>query len=152
MLMELLSDWRCRLQYVSDSIRTADHKDMNVDRKDTIFHTSQKPSPQDTTRKHPGCWLHKSKGETGEHPIWRCRDFQNRPIGERLQLVILHNACHVCLLQNCPGASQAGQCQTKFTCMINGCGKRHNQLLHVDPQPANAGGNPSTPALLLQSL
>ena len=152
MLMDLLSDWRCRLEYSSDSIR------ITPERKDTVFHMGHQnqnlpplPPPQNNQRRHAGCWLHKAKGEPGEHPIWRCRDFQSRPIGERIQLVILNNACHICLLQNCPGASQTGQCQTKFTCKVNGCGKRHNQLLHVDQQPA-AGGNPSPPALLLQSL
>ena len=167
MLMDLLGDWRCRLEYSSDSIRVVPQT------QGSVFHMSHQqqgypapphilPSPnhppphnlpanRNNQRKHPGCWLHKAKGEAGEHPIWRCRDFQNRPIEERLQLVILNNACHICLLQTCPGASRADQCPTSFTCKINGCGKRHNQLLHVDQQQ-QAGGTPSTPALLLQSL
>ena len=90
--------------------------------------------------------MHISLGGAAEHPIWRCRDFKRRAVGERIQLVQVFKACVSCLLQNCPGINKPSECASKFVCRIRGCGKNHNELLHVDE---NAAG-PVPPPLLQQ--
>ena len=40
------------------------------------------------------CWVHKINGD---HPIWRCREFQRKSVQERKELVKQNNACERCL-------------------------------------------------------
>ncbi len=135
LLMELLTDWRCRLEYASDSIR------VTPEQRDNVFYVSQQnsgaPPPNIQTSAKPGCWFHRSRQQAGDHPIWRCRDFQSRSVADRIQLVVLNKACQVCLVQNCPGVSTPSECVKAFTCNENGCGKSHNRLLHIDIPPPN---------------
>ena len=134
MLMELLGDWRCRLEYASDSIRVTPDQRGNVYFLDEPNQGTQSYGYNTKSSKKPGCWLHKLFGEAGEHPIWRCREFQSRSIKERIQLAVSNKACQVCLLQNCPGVAEPSECKSKFKCRENGCGKIHNRLLHVEPE------------------
>lgn len=160
-LLKLLTDWRCRLEYASDSIRLIPEQQGRVfylnqqppqpHLQQTIpgLRGSQHPQPQQVIPgatgsqniKKPGCWHHEAKGGLGDHPIWRCRYFQNCPVNERIQLVIMNKACQVCLLQNCPGVAVPDNCPTGFTCKENGCGMNHNKLLHINqPLPATNPG------------
>ena len=148
LLLELLQDWKNRLEYSSDSIRvTVDNQNQG-----SVFfanYSNQNPGVNNSLRgpsidnfprgdnlnvpsRRPLCWLHVSLGGAAEHPIWRCRDFKRRAVGERIQLVQVFKACVSCLLQNCPGINKPSECASKFVCRIRGCGKNHNELLHVD--------------------
>ena len=161
-LLKLLTDWRCRLEYASDSIH------LIPEQQGRVFYLNQQPpqpqleqnmpglmgnhypqpqqvipgAPGNRNIKKPRCWHHEAKGGSGDHPIWRCRDFQNRSVHERIQLVIMNKACQVCLLQNCPGLAVPDNCPTSFTCKENGCGMNHNKLLHINqpPPPATNSG------------
>ena len=139
MLLELLTEWRCRLEYDSDSIRLIPVQD------GTVMHINQPPQNYQRYSGPSGnnggnqngprrakCWLHESRGGNADHPIWRCRDFASRQVHERIQLVVLNKACQVCLVQNCPGLTAPTNCPTGFTCKEIGCGLNHNKLLHVN--------------------
>ena len=135
LLLELLEDWQCRLEYVSNDIRVLPNQRglvnfLNEQNNGGFTNMSNK-------RRH-GCWLHNLDGEAGEHPVWRCREFLSRSVGERIQLAIQNNACQVCLLKQCPGVSDPCNCQSNFRCRTNGCGKSHNRLLHLESTNAPA--------------
>ena len=140
LLLDLLEDWRNRLEYSSDSIRvTVDHQNqgngmvfMNYSNQNPNMNNPPRGTNLNSSTKRPLCWLHASLGGGAEHPIWRCRDFKGRAVSERIQLVQLFKACISCLLQNCPGLSNPSDCGSKFVCRIKNCGKNHNELLHVD--------------------
>ena len=136
MLLELLGDWKCRLEYASDSIRVA------PEARGTVYFLDEpnrggndNNADRSNQTQRPGCWLHRLMGGAAEHPVWRCREFKARPVNERIQLVVANRVCQVCLLQNCPGIAQPIDCPKKFKCTVTGCGKIHNQLLHTDPPP-----------------
>lgn len=177
LLLELLKDWRCRLEYSSNSLRTTEiyadsvffidnnknsytnsntnKNGNNTDNTNNNYYYNNNTSYNNRNRndnknsnninnnmaQKPPCWLHKNLGRNGEHPVWRCNDFKNRSVNERIMLVRLFKACEMCLLQNCPSLiGQATDCSSKFVCRIQGCGKNHNELLHTDqptPKPPN---------------
>jgi hypothetical protein len=135
-LMDLLDDWRNRLEYINSGIRT-----MPEQRGDS-HHVSGENANSGGTRSAEGhrsvqtakqaCWLHKSLfGEIGDHPIWRCREFRSKTVQERLKLLKANNACQACLLTGCPGATTPSECKRGFKCRVQGCGKDHNMLLHA---------------------
>ena len=84
-----------------------------------------------TNRQRENCWIHNNlEVSSGEHPIWKCREFIGMKVDERLSLVKSNKACLACLLVKCPGASSPECCTFNFKCREKGCGQRHNQLLH----------------------
>ena len=158
LLLELLGDWRCRLEYSSDSIRvTVDYQHqgsvnyMNYPNQNHNINNSLGRNDANGSTKRPLCWLHVSLGGGADHPIWRCRDFKGRSVVERTQLVQLFKACVSCLLQNCPGLTRPSECNSKFVCKINGCGKNHNNLLHIDDKPPLPVGPVPPPAQQMNS-
>ena len=133
-LMELLQDWRSRLEYMSDNIRTVPNQQGKVNHMDRQQISNRQQSNESYPSVQPNkhrCWLHKLSGEAGEHPIWRCREFLNKSVEERKQLVKSHKACQVCLLTTCPGVQSSSHCRSRFKCREPGCGQDHNRLLHT---------------------
>ena len=103
-LMELLDDWRNRLEYINSGIRTL------PEQRSESHHVNM-----DGQTAKQVCWLHKSLfGEIGDHPIWRCREFRTKNVQERLKLLKENNACQACLLTGCPGAINPGECKKGF--------------------------------------
>ena len=74
------------------------------------------------------CWVHKTNGD---HPIWRCREFQRKTVQERKELVKLNNACERCLEVGHAG----NNCTRGFTCTEQNCNEPHNRLLHETTEP-----------------
>ena len=123
-LMELIDDWRNRLEYINSGIRTL------PEQRSESHHVNM-----DGQTAKQACWLHKSLfGEIGDHPIWRCREFRTKNVQERLKLLKENNACQACLLTGCPGAINPSECKKGFKCRVQGCGKDHNMLLHAHNQ------------------
>ena len=123
-LFDFLLEWRNRLEYDESTIRN------DTEQLGQNFHMGGLRQGNRTIRKKK-CWLHNLEGEAGDHPIWKCRLFLNKPVQERIQLVSDNNACKRCLVTECPGASDIHNCERRFLCSRQGCGAEHNSLLHV---------------------
>ena len=78
-LMELMRDWRNRLEYLSASIREVPERHFQKDHVDQT--RIQQP--------RKGCWLHNMDGG---HPIWRCKLFISTPVQQRMNLVFVNKA------------------------------------------------------------
>ena len=122
-LMKLLEEWRKRIKYKISAIRSRD-----IDMKGKINHNTTDfkgfdKSKQSDTSNRPKCWIH---SENGEHPVWKCRVFQNKSSEERLILAKQHKACLLCLVSG----HDADSCSITFRCSVPGCQGKHNRLLH----------------------
>ena len=76
------------------------------------------------------CWVHKTNGD---HPIWKCREFQRVSVQERKELVKQNKACERCLEIGHTG----NNCVRGFTCTVHNCNEAHNRLLHETTEPHN---------------
>jgi len=131
LLMELLCDWRNRLEYMTSSVRNTAERSSKTHLADQQSTHAVNPRwrPNDGRGK-PKCWIHKDDTDGWIHPVWRCKDFKEKPFQEKLRMVRLNKACELCLETNCPGVSSVRDCKSGFQCLIRGCGKAHNVLLH----------------------
>ena len=149
-LLELLRDWRNRLEYMDANIREEPEYQYGS--------PHQVEQPKDNKPRRRKCWLHNLDGEPGEHPIWRCRLFLNKTVQERVNLVTANKACQRCLIVECPGSSDIDKCSRKFTCASQGCGGNHNVLLHTSnggvhhTHNTNDSDKSSNPILPIQTL
>ena len=68
-----------------------------------------------------------------EHRISNCTTLKAFPVEERYELIKQHRLCFNCLSND----HMIDKCQSKVTCKIDGCNKRHHTLLHRPkiPQP-----------------
>ena len=139
-LMKLLEEWRKRIEYRLASIRykTPEHSgQVNHGRG---FQRSDDFNSND----RQNCWLH---GSAGEHAIWKCKLFLSKPVEERISLTNLYKACSLCLDRG----HSVDECPKPFKCSENGCGQRHNKLLHVERASGSvnqADGNQPTQTIL----
>ncbi|XP_076810887.1 uncharacterized protein LOC143453439 [Clavelina lepadiformis] len=72
----------------------------------------------------------------GEHPIWRCDQFQKKSIQDRRRLVRNSGLCF-----NCLGAGHRST-DCKMTKKCKTCNKSHHSLLHVYMQSTSEGEKP----------
>ena len=110
-LLELLKNWRYRLEYLNDTMRATSAITLHIQGAANKNHQKQ------------ACWIHK---ESGDHPIWRCRVFRAKSVDERVQLTKDNHACFTCL----EIGHGVDKCNKKFVCKIDDCNQNHNQLLH----------------------
>jgi len=171
-LMDFLEIWRNRLEYVGASIReettsgdvlhTVAEANNSSESSVSLHAKEAEKIRPDSRRSRNGnkirCWLHNLDGYAGDHPIWKCKAFLDKPTKERADLCTLHKVCHRCLNLNCAGAEDIAKCIRGFRCSISGCDGTHNSLLHVDRGSTYHAGNKTdasssaTPLLPLQSL
>ena len=155
-LMNLLEDWRNRLEYVSDNIRVLpDHRGLvNFLGEQQNSNSYISTGGAGGLRRIHRCWLHKLVGEAGEHPIWKCRDFLSKNVQDGMQTIIKNNACQVCLLTECAGVNSPVDCKSRFRCREDGCGLNHNRLLHakLEVSGINAHTTDGTTILPIQTL
>ena len=132
-MMRLLADWRKRIEYRVASIRSripdksgaAHHyKGFSNDRNAKQNNGRSKSS---SGSKSERCWIH---NYTGDHPIWRCKIFQNKPVAERIELAKSNKACMSCL----EVGHSMDECTRDFKCIVDGCGEKHNKWLHETEQ------------------
>ena len=69
------------------------------------------------------CWLYNNK-----HQLMDCHQFKRKPVKERIDFVTKEKICKICfsiihLLKDCI-------CSIK--CRVDGCGKKHHTLLHIE--------------------
>ena len=118
LLMDFLERWRRIIEYDAAAIRVVIEKKAGV--------TNLATSKQGNAAKSEVCWLH----EDGYHPVWKCKLFQMMPIKEKLDMVKQKQACEACLETSCQGAKNPDECHKKFRCLMTGCEKPNNVLLH----------------------
>jgi hypothetical protein len=166
-LLECLQNWRCRIEYVSDDVRSTP-----AETKGTVFYQQEGRSNSNSTgdrRQRDGqsgtnssggtparskCWIHDTGSASDLHPIWRCKEFLGQSAEERLKLVKRYKACTICLLTTCPGATSPSNCNRNFfKCNMEGCGETHNRLLHVFQKvagtSAHSDGDAATDSTIL---
>ena len=122
----------------------------------TVNHTREEERKPEVRKYKSGvktkCWFHGLEGYSGDHPIWRCKEFLSKSTKERADLATAHKACHRCLNLNCSGVEDIQKCPRGFRCSVSGCDAIHNNLLHVDRSAsfhAAAGSNESSASPLL---
>ena len=121
LLMVFLQRWRQMIEYDEAAIIKVQEK------KTGTVHVAGAGVKRDKKMSET-CWIHK---EAGTHPIWRCRIFQEKTLGERLEMTNQQGACHACLEVDCEGAKKPENCKRQFKCQIEGCSEFHNVLLHA---------------------
>ena len=131
MLLLFLGEWREQLEYDNADVRAGNKpgaQSLHTSQQTGLqsFH-SQQNKPLERIRKD--CWLHNSPEYI--HPIWNCKVFLGKSVSERISLVEANKACKRCLDNDCPGVSDIDMCPRLFTCPIQGCGGKHNRLLHL---------------------
>ena len=118
LLLELLRKFKTMIEYDQAAIRKpADRRSVT----NFASGTSQGRKNEKNT-----CWIHTSE----KHPIWVCQSFKEKSVAERINLVKQNHACEACLEVNCTGVVVLPNCKKKFKCIIQGCDKHHNKLLH----------------------
>ena len=126
-LMNLLGVWRKRIEYRIATIR-AKPKQMTGDSYHSDGGTKKrydKAAGGKSQGKNERCWIHAS---AGDHPIWRCRVYQELPVEERVRLAESNNACKLCLIVG----HKVEECRRGFyKCPETGCNGKHNRLLHT---------------------
>ena len=118
LLMDFLGKWRRIIEYDAAAIRKGPEKKVGV--------TNHASTKQGSTAKSEVCWLH----EDGYHPVWKCKISQMMSMKEKLDMVKQKQACTACLETTCQGAKNPEECQKNFKCLMSGCEKPHNVLLH----------------------
>ena len=152
-LLELMKDWRNRLEYLASEIR--EEEAIATQHKGGAHQVSESNARDSTRRRR--CWLHNIDGSAGKHHIWRCRLFRSKNVAERKALVYANNACVRCLKTGCPGLKDIDSCPQTYICTEPGCGKKHNSLLHEDVAIVNHSNQcpketVNTPLLPIQEL
>ena len=130
-LLDLLRDWRNRIEYLAADIREEDNRSTQQ-----VAAVHQVNSTVRTNRESPSrrtkCWFHSIEGGPTDHNVWQCRLFRSKTVSERKNLVTVNNACPRCLSITCPGGSDINNCSLNFTCRVGNCGGMHHRLLHED--------------------
>ena len=115
-LMRLMNQWRDRIEYKLGNIRNVGEVVGET------YYGQGTVTPYGTKRQT--CWLHQQ--DNGDHPIWRCKIFRNKPVEERIELVKTNKACYSCL----EVSHTSSNCTRGFKCRERGCNQSHHQLLH----------------------
>jgi hypothetical protein len=163
-LLECLENWRSRIEYLSDSVRTA-----KTETKGNVHHMQEGRSapssagvygenngaatPVRGEAEREGCWLHQLP-----HPIWRCREFLSLAIEERIKLVEKYKACKVCLSTSCSaGIKSPAECKRwkDPRCRIGGCQEFHSRCMHpatkISGSSAHAEGETTAGGTILKT-
>ena len=128
-LLELLEDWRRKLEYMNNDIRSGatDVQGDVLHARNEVHSQWRSPNKLQVNR----CWLHESEGLAANHAIWTCRKFQALPVEARFKTVKETKACPVCLTTSCPGSEAHQKCQDRrYKCKESGCDGTHHYLLH----------------------
>ncbi|XP_077971393.1 uncharacterized protein LOC120335312 [Styela clava] len=79
----------------------------------------------------------------GNHALHNCVEFKGRSVNDRAEMVRRNNLCFNCLYRS----HRENNCPSKYVCQVNGCGKLHHSLLHVDQKkPPTTGAHFSSNA------
>ena len=144
-LLECLQNWRCRIEYIADDVRSSTPLESETKGKlfyqqnsaqnatmvsDQVQHEQDGKSNTSSggTQPREKCWIHGL-----DHPVWRCKEFLGQGVEERLNLVEHYKVCRICLHTTCPGVTSSSECRSmnQFKCNLEGCGELRNRLLHV---------------------
>jgi hypothetical protein len=118
LLLRLLRKFKTMIEYDQASIRRP------ADKRSVANFASG--ASQGRKNEKNTCWIHTSE----KHPIWVCQAFKAKSVAERINLVKQNHACEACLEVNCTGVVDPTNCRKEFKCVIQGCDKNHNKLLH----------------------
>jgi len=139
LLLKLMEDWRNRLEYMSNAVRSTlpeiSSKTHLADSGVNAAGTSTRKVGE--SKRRMCCWIH----EDEPHPVWRCPEFRVMEFQEKMKLVRTNKACELCLEPNCPGVNDVHRCKSGFKCLIRGCEKKHNILLHPPNNEAKGKAN-----------
>ena len=124
LLLELLQNWKVRLEYDQALIR-------KVTEKKSVSNHATAHTDRSKKIQKERCWIHSNEN----HPIWVCNVFKKKDFSEKLKLVKENKACCACLEVRCPGANDASSCKRNFICNVSGCNEPHNSLLHPPASP-----------------
>ena len=148
-LLELLGDWRRKLEYLNASLRAEPSSFQGE-----AHHL--RDAPQIRNRGLDKCWYHDLEGGPNYHPIFKCRAFRSLPVESRIKMMKENKICLVCQEKSCPGGS-GDKCQDpRFKCRESGCEGNHHHTLHFTGNEqaashASMSGNGQT-LLLTQNL
>ena len=117
-LLKLLQTFKARIEYKFSDLRCDDNQSGNVSHADNSGNS-----------KKPWCWMHPN---AKDHPIWRCKEFAEKNVSERIELVRNNKACLACLEQG----HQRRKCPRNFKCRESNCGKPHHTMIHVEDETA----------------
>ena len=120
-LLKLLLQFRERIEYELSDIRGNIYEGGMVHHGEGRLKGSNIDKPVGSKKQK--FWIHLSNGD---HPIWRCRVFENKSPSEKVDLVRKNNACFACL----EIGHVAKNCKRNFRCKHDNCGLEHHQLLH----------------------
>ena len=120
-LLKLLLQFRERIEYELSDIRGSIYEGGTVHHGEGRLKGRNIDKPVESKKQK--CWIHLSNGD---HPIWRCRVFENKSPSEKVDLVKKNNACFACL----ETGHVAKNCKRNFRCKHDSCGLEHHQLLH----------------------
>ena len=120
-LMKLLLQFIERIEYRRSSTRVPEQRKMLSNAADAKV--SEEGRNQISDSKPPWCWLHPS---SKDHPIWRCKLFEEKSSAEKVSLLRSNNACFSCLTVG----HRMVDCWKDLKCRIDSCGMSHNTLLH----------------------
>ena len=120
-LLKLLLQFRERIEYELSDIRGSIYEGGAVHHGEGRLKGCNIDKPVESKKQK--CWIHLSNGD---HPIWRCRVFENKSPSEKVDLVKKNNACFACL----EIGHVAKNCKRNFRCKRDNCGLEHHQLLH----------------------
>ena len=115
-LLSFMNQWRNRIEYKIAGIRNLEERIAETNHGQGLVKRQYYSQKQK-------CWIHKVNDD---HPIWRCRVFQNKSVEERIQLARENHACFSCL----EVGHDSTACTKGFKCKQTGCNQTHNQLLH----------------------
>ena len=120
-LLKLLLQFRERIEYELLDIRGSIYEGRTVHHGEGRLKGRNIDKPVENKKQK--CWIHMSNVD---HPIWRCRVFENKSPSEKVDLVRKNNACFACL--EIGHVAKNRKCN--FRCKHDNCGLEQHQLLH----------------------
>ena len=85
-----------------------------------VSQPSNNPSQSTYKRK---CWLCSEN-----HRLMECEQFTSKSVADRILISQQQHLCYNCLSKG----HSFDECQSTHTCKVDGCGKKHHTLLHID--------------------
>jgi hypothetical protein len=122
---QLKHNWFCLIKFLEGKCQTLDLIHANQHPSNNNNSCVSKPTKHAYVCTHSWCVLC-----SGNHPLYRCKQFRKASSQQRLKLIKQNQLCFNCL----GNSHRTSQCKVEWRCKF--CRRKHNSLLLCESEPA----------------